>query len=176
MQNRSHSHSTGVDQTGFSRSINRRDFLNIQINGTLWMAAACASGLWLPRGIMTGAEPDIAVATGAAAAATRTAVGLLGGMGAFVKPGQKVVIKPNLSFGRGQQMATNGPRGPGKIIALNKIVASADMVAADAMTVTLSSWDGRRLAPKQVAHIRNAHENGLGRMDVEHLNVQQVSV
>ena len=51
--------------------------------------------------------PDIAVATGDRTAATRAAVDLLGGMHRFVKPGQKVIIKPNMSFAGGPEDATD---------------------------------------------------------------------
>jgi len=73
-------------------------------------------------------------------------------------------------------LSTNGPRGPGEIIAENKIIASPDMVAADAMTVKLCTWYGRSMEPRQVKHIKIAHEQGLGRMDVENLNVKEISV
>ena len=71
-------------------------------------------------------------------------------------------------------LSTNGPHGPGEIIAENKVIASADMVAADAMTVKLCTWWGRRMEPRQVKHIKLAHEKGLGRMDIENLNVKQI--
>jgi uncharacterized protein (DUF362 family) len=53
------------------------------------------------------AWPDLGVAKGAPAAAARAAVNLIGGMPRFVKPGQKVVIKPNMSFAMGPEQATN---------------------------------------------------------------------
>lgn len=44
---------------------------------------------------------------GSPAAVTRAAVELLGGMSAFVRPDQKVVIKPNMSFTADVASATN---------------------------------------------------------------------
>ena len=73
-------------------------------------------------------------------------------------------------------LSTNGPRGPGKVIPQNMVIASNDMVAADAMTVTLCEWGGGRMQPHQVSHIRLAHEEKLGRMDVENLNVKQAVI
>jgi len=70
-------------------------------------------------------------------------------------------------------LSTNGPRGPGKIIPMNTIVASADMVAADAKTVEICTWYGKRFKPRQIKHIRLAHEQGLGRMDVENLVLKE---
>lgn len=95
----------------------RRDFLKWQLTGALWLTAGAGlPAAWsalspgsgpLPGsgkawaasgGPDTAVVPDITVVRGAPAAATHACVGLLGGMGRFVKPGQKVVIKPNMSF------------------------------------------------------------------------------
>ncbi len=307
-----------------AKSVSRRDFLKAQIKGALWITAT-SSGLWLPKTVSAAGGCDISIVKGSPATATRAAVELLGGMKQFVKPGQKVIIKPNMSFSNGQDTATNtdvfvvrevaamcleqgakkvsildnvlsvpkfsirdmakacdsvkpgmvqavtkanlfkevklsdswfgfnktdiikevlqadviiavpkakshrkakvslslkgmmglnydrmamhshglsksivdlatylkpklvivdatrvlstnGPRGPGKIIAENKIIASPDMVAADAMTVKQCIWYGDSLEPRKVKHIRIAHEQELGRMDVENLNVKTISV
>lgn len=68
-------------------------------------------------------------------------------------------------------LSTEGPSGPGKVLRMNTVIASADMVAADAQTVRMFEWYGRRFEPRQVKHIRIAHERGLGRMDVENLKI-----
>ncbi len=73
-------------------------------------------------------------------------------------------------------LSTNGPSGPGKVLTPNTIIASADMVAADAKAVSLFEWYGRRIGPEKVRHIRIAHERGLGRMDVENLEVKHITV
>lgn len=301
---------------------NRREFLKRNVQAGLWLAAIGA-GIPLPRLVQAAGAPDIAVAVGEKRAATRAAVDLLGGMKAFVKPGQKVVIKPNMSFARGPDAATNthpevvkeialmcreaqasrirvldhplhrdelciegvkqacsvidenmvqgisrsrffssspipdgvqmretdvmqdvldadvliaapvakshssagvslsmkgmmgliwdrgimhsrydlhesivdlatllkphlviidgsrvlstnGPSGPGKVLRPDTIIASADMVAADAKAVSLFEWYGRKMPPGKVRHIRIAHERGLGRMDLENLVTQEV--
>ena len=71
-------------------------------------------------------------------------------------------------------LTSNGPSGPGRIVRKNVVVASKDMVAADAQTVLLSEWYGRRFEPRQVKHIQIAHSRGLGRMDVENLTVKEI--
>jgi uncharacterized protein (DUF362 family) len=304
--------------------MSRRGFLRFNTRLLLWTAAISA-GLRLPRPAAAGEIPDIALAVGDRVPATRAAVDLLGGMGRFVKPGQKVVIKPNMSFAggpedatdtnpevvrelvamcreagaervrvldhtlrreerciegvqkacevhgddivqavsrsrffketpipQGRQMtetevmrevleadvliaapvakshsgagvslsmkgmmglvynrgvmhsrydlhesivdlasllkpalvvvdgsrvlSTNGPGGPGRVLKTDTIIASADMVAADAQAVAMFEWYGRKLQPRNVKHIRIAHERGLGRMDVENLRLKQVQV
>jgi len=304
--------------------MSRRGFLKYNARLLLWTAAISA-GLRLPRPAAAGDIPDIALAVGDRVPATRAAVDLLGGMRRFVKPGQKVVIKPNMSFAGGPEdatdtnpevvrelvamcresgadrvrvldhtlrreerciegiqkacevhgddivqavsrsrffketpipegrqmtetdvmrevleadvliaapvakshsgagvslsmkgmmglvynrgvmhsrydlhesivdlasllkpalvvvdgsrvLSTNGPGGPGRVLKMDTIIASADMVAADAQAVAMFEWYGRKLQPRNVKHIRIAHERGLGRMDVENLRLKQVQV
>ncbi|MCD6298334.1 MAG: hypothetical protein J7M30_14400 [Deltaproteobacteria bacterium] len=107
--------------------MNRREFLKCQATGFLWMLAG-GSGILVPKRIMAGPVPDLAVVKGSPAAATRAAVELLGGMKQFVKPGNRVVIKP------------------------------------------------KRFKPGQVRHIREAHDRGLGRMDVENLKIKAIDL
>lgn len=305
--------------------MDRRSFLKWQMSGML--LAAASPGLMLPKPALADGTPDICVAKGAPGAAVRAAVDMLGGMSRFVKSGQKVVIKPNMSFARGPETATNthpevvrelvilckeagasrvrvldnplqnaasivrlsgifeacdsvesnichhlsqasqyreadisggkemrangfmrdvldadviiaapvakchsgagvslclkgqmglisdrhvmhsrydlhgsivdlntrikphlavidatrvlttnGPGGPGKVITPGEIIASADPVAADATAVSAYEWYGVKVRPRQVGHILQAHERGLGRMDIENLVTKRVTV
>jgi uncharacterized protein (DUF362 family) len=72
-------------------------------------------------------------------------------------------------------LSDGGPGGPGKVIQLNKVIASTDMVAADAMAVELGTWYGRKFKASQVKHIKEAHERGLGNMDVAAQVVKEVT-
>jgi uncharacterized protein (DUF362 family) len=307
-----------------SSPLGRRDFMRLNGRGALWLAAL-GCGLRLPRPARAASSPHLVVVTGQRNAATRAAVDLLGGMGRFVKPGQRVVVKPNMSFAHGAEeaanthpevvrevvamcrqagaarvrvldhplrqaelciegvrqacgifeedmvhglsqprffkpapipagvqmketqvmqevlaadvliavpvakshgstgvsltmkgmmglvwdrgsmhgrydlhtaivdlasllrpalviidgsrvLSTNGPSGPGTVLTPNTIIASTDMVSADAQAVREFEWYGRRLEPRQVDHIRLAHERGLGRMDLERLAVRRERV
>lgn len=87
------------------------------------------------------------------------------------------LLKPDLCvIDATRVLTTNGPGGPGKVDKLDTVIASRDMVAADACAVQLSEWYGKRFAPRQVKHIALAHERGLGRMDVENLNVARINL
>lgn len=307
--------------------MNRRSFLQWQLQGLFWMVGGVAAPLSVVDNLWAATLPDVAVVKGQPAAATRAAVELIGGMGRFVKPGQKVIIKPNMSFARGPEFATNthpevvrevlvmcqeakagsvlvldhslqnpdialqqsgildacnsvmpnichhlmaenlyreaplstalemktnafmrdvleadviiavpvakshgsagvslslkgqmgliwdrrimhsrysldtsivdlntkvkphlaiidatrvlttgGPSGPGVVITPEEVIASADPVAADATAVASYEWYGRKMQPRQVAHIRHAHERGLGRMDIENLVTKRITV
>jgi len=97
---------------------NRRRFL-----GRLALTAAAAGTL--SRRLRAEALPaaDLVLVKGDPAAAVRRAVEALGGMGRFVKPGQKVVLKPNLSFPTGVEIgATTHP----------EVVAEVARLAAEA--------------------------------------------
>ncbi len=302
--------------------INRRQFMKYQVKGA-FLLTTVSSGLIIPRMLHGASVPDIGIAQGDPAAATRAAVNLLGGMKAFVKAGQKVVIKPNMSFdgpvsdavnthpevmrelalmckeagasrirvldhtlrpseqciqgardacrvfgndivhaldkeefyqevtiNKGVSLSqtdvmkdvlesdvliaapvakshgstgvslsmkgmmglvlnrsimhwrynlhssivdlctilkprlvvidatrvltTNGPGGPGKVITPKTVIASRDMVAADATAVAMFEWYGKKMEPRQVKHIKLAHERGLGRMDIQNLNTRKV--
>src|SRR5208283_4807674 len=85
------------------------------------------------------------------------------------------ILKPHLVVIDGTRiLASGGPGGPGEVIPLNLVIASTDMVAADAQMVALGTWYGKKFVPDQVRHIRIAAERGLGRMDIDKLKVQNI--
>jgi uncharacterized protein (DUF362 family) len=91
--------------------MDRRTFLQWQLQGFVSLAAGSTlfsgAGLFRPAAALADAVPDVAVVKGSPGAAARAAVEMLGGMGRFVKQGQTVVIKPNMSFAQGPDSATN---------------------------------------------------------------------
>jgi uncharacterized protein (DUF362 family) len=83
------------DQSGISR----RHFLKAT-------AAGVAIGLAGDPSFLNAAEDvDLAVISGEPAAATRKALEALGGISRFVKKGQRVIIKPNMSFAKSPDFA-----------------------------------------------------------------------
>jgi uncharacterized protein (DUF362 family) len=87
------------------------------------------------------------------------------------------VVKANLVvIDATRVLSTNGPSGPGKVLKENTVIASTDMVAADAFTVASFEWYGKKYQPRQVRHIREGHERGLGRMDIENLKIKTVTL
>jgi uncharacterized protein (DUF362 family) len=84
---------------GDQRGISRRQFLKVT-------AAGAAIGLMgNPVFLSAAEEPELAVITGEPAAATRKALEALGGISRFVKQGQRVIIKPNMSFAKSPDFA-----------------------------------------------------------------------
>ena len=87
------------------------------------------------------------------------------------------ILKADLTVIDGTRvLSTNGPHGPGKVLKGDTIIASRDMVAADAYAVSIFEWYGKRFKPRQIRHIREAHKRGLGRMDVENLKVKAIDL
>ncbi len=85
------------------------------------------------------------------------------------------ILKPSLVVIDGTRiLASGGPGGPGEVIPLNLVVASADMVAADSQMVALGTWYGKKFQPNQVKHIKLASERGLGQSDLSKLNVKNI--
>ncbi len=85
------------------------------------------------------------------------------------------LLKPALTVVDATRLLSdNGPGGPGKVLTLDKVIASTDMVAADAMAVEMGTWYGQKFKASQVSHIALAHERGLGNMNVSQLLVKEV--
>jgi uncharacterized protein (DUF362 family) len=85
------------------------------------------------------------------------------------------LLKPKLVVVDGTRiLSTGGPGGPGRVIPMNLVIASPDMVAADAQMVALGTWYGKTFEPRQVKHISLAAERGLGVMDLAKLNIKTI--
>lgn len=78
-------------------------------------------------------------------------------------------VKPDLIILDCTRILTSrGPKGPGDVKTLNKIIAGADPVAVDSLGATYFG-----LKPSDIDHIKIASSMGIGRIDIENLNVLQ---
>jgi uncharacterized protein (DUF362 family) len=81
--------------------MDRRRFLQLAAMGSVFQGA-------LLRRALAAGGPVVAVAEGRDyARITRSALTALGGMGSFVRPGNVVVVKPNMGWDRGPELAAN---------------------------------------------------------------------
>ena len=89
----------------------------------------------------TGDFPDIVAIEGAPAASVKKALGLLGGMPRFVKPGFRVFLKPNLGFANPPEWATT--TNPQVLLEVAKLA-----LEAGAKTILIGDNPNRK--PEQV--------------------------
>lgn len=83
-----------------ARRFNRREFVRTSAIGL--------SAMGLSRiGISQSANADLVVVEGEVVSAAKKALWALGGMKRFVKPGMKVLLKPNISFAQGPEKGVN---------------------------------------------------------------------
>jgi uncharacterized protein (DUF362 family) len=81
-------------------------------------------------------------------------------------------IKPRLTvLDATRAMASGGPGGPGDVKKPNLIIAGADPVAVDSYGVGIVPWYGRNFKGRQVEHLLIAHQRGLGKIDLDKLNI-----
>ena len=87
------------------------------------------------------------------------------------------VIKPQLTIlDATRTMISGGPGGPGDVKKPNLIIAGVDPVAVDSYGVGIVSWYGRNFKGRQVEHLLEAHQRGLGKIDVENLRIYKGTV
>jgi len=82
--------------------------------------------------------------------------------------------KPDLTVIDGYNMLTkNGPRGvsTADVVNLKALIASADIVAADAAATKLFGTE-----PDQIEHIKFANQMGLGEMDLSKVNISRIKM
>jgi uncharacterized protein (DUF362 family) len=87
------------------------------------------------------------------------------------------VVRPHLTLlDATRALVTGGPTGPGKVAALDTIIAGIDPVAVDSYAVTLAEWNKRMLRAGSVAHLSYASNLGIGEIDLKKLTVKKVSI
>jgi len=85
------------------------------------------------------------------------------------------IIRPNLIVTDAQRaLVTRGPGGPGRIETPRAILAGTNQATVDAYTVGLANWYDRAFTADQVQHIKLAHEQGLGVIDLRRMNLSRV--
>ncbi len=65
-------------------------------------------------------------------------------------------------------LLTNGPGGPGEVRIANQVIAGVDPVAVDAFTTRFLD-----LEPDDIGHIQQAHELGVGRIDLADMTIKE---
>jgi uncharacterized protein (DUF362 family) len=80
------------------------------------------------------------------------------------------VVSPDLCIVDATELiTTNGPFGPGELAKPLKVIAGTDRVAIDAYCSTLWGLKGT-----DIVHITKAHEHGLGEIDLEKVEIEEL--
>ncbi|MFO7915458.1 MAG: DUF362 domain-containing protein [Candidatus Krumholzibacteriales bacterium] len=153
--------------------INRRKFLQLVAGGAAGtIISRKAFSMNLPGeqaesgaalGVVSGTDP---------AASARKAVELLGGMKKFVKPGEKVLIKPNISWDRKpEQAATTNPAVVTAVIEMVKEAGAEEITVAD-NTCNNAQNSYRRSGIKKAAEEAGANVPYVEKNDFEEINIK----
>jgi uncharacterized protein (DUF362 family) len=87
------------------------------------------------------------------------------------------VIRPRLTvLDATRALTTGGPGGPGEVVKPNLVIAGIDPIAVDAFGVSVAPWYGQQFKGRQVEHLLAASQRGLGKIDVEQLNILRATV
>jgi len=82
------------------------------------------------------------------------------------------VIKPELTIlDATRALVSGGPGGPGEVMKPNLIIAGTDPVAVDSYGVSIVPWYGQNFKGRQVEHLLAAYQKGLGKIDIDQLEV-----
>lgn len=150
--------------------IDRRDFLKLGLG-----AAAAAL---LPRAVFGAEEaravrPAVAVARGDKAKLVRAAVDELGGIGKFVAPGDRVCIKPNISFAANVECgATTSVLVAKQVVELCLAAGAAKVLIVDhtiqdaQLCVEKSGMKGAVIDEKRVALLTLTQERQFAEVEV----------
>jgi uncharacterized protein (DUF362 family) len=74
-------------------------------------------------------------------------------------------------------LTTNGPKGPGKTEDIGEVIASTDIVAADAYAAAFFKHPktGKPFKPEEIKFVKHAYDLGLGEIDLSKVRIKKVS-
>jgi uncharacterized protein (DUF362 family) len=86
-----------------------------------------------------------------------------------------LVLRPAITVIDASRVLLNGgPTGPGPLVKDNRLFASRDIVAIDAVVASRYSFAEKNLSPNDIPHLRAAAENGVGEIQLEKISVKKV--
>jgi uncharacterized protein (DUF362 family) len=130
--------------------MDRREFIGMGIN--LGFFAAASQGL--KGSIATGTPDLVAVRNGEPAEMLDAAMEAYGGMKTFVKPGQRVCLKPNIGWDKPPEMAANtNPELVGRCVELCLEAGAREVVCFDH---TCHPWEAAYRSSGIAEAVRNA--------------------
>lgn len=88
-----------------------------------------------------------------------------------------LIVRPQLNIiDAGSVLLSGGPTGPGSIIEENRLFASNDILAVDAVVASRYDFGRKSLPPNQIAHLKAAYRNGVGEIDLNNINIEKIDI
>ena len=86
-----------------------------------------------------------------------------------------LVVRPHLNIVDARRVLLDGgPTGPGRVIDENRLFASSDIVAVDAVVASRYDFGRRSLSPREIPHLQAAFQNRVGEIDLAKIRVEQL--
>jgi len=86
-----------------------------------------------------------------------------------------LAIRPRLNIiDASRVLLTGGPTGPGPVVREDRLFASADILALDAVVASRYAFGRRTLSPLEIPHLAAAHRNRVGEIDPQRIEVRQL--
>ena len=86
-----------------------------------------------------------------------------------------LAIRPHIHLVDASRILLNqGPIGPGPVATDDRLFAAFDPVALDAVVVSRYNFGGKSLSAREISHIRAAHRNGVGEIDLN--KIEQIKI
>ncbi len=86
-----------------------------------------------------------------------------------------LAVRPHLNLiDAGRVLLDGGPTGPGPVIEGNRLFASTDIVALDAIVVSRFEFGGTALKGTDISHLVAAHKNDVGEIDPGKIEVKKI--
>jgi len=86
-------------------------------------------------------------------------------------------IRPQINIVDASRVLLNrGPTGPGPVINGNRLFASIDILALDAVVASRYKFGGKNLSAGDVPHLMAAYQNGVGEIEAKNIQVKTISI
>ena len=86
-----------------------------------------------------------------------------------------LAVRPHLNIVDATRVLLDGgPTGPGRVVEGNRLFASTDIVAVDAVVASRYDFGGKSLSPREIPHLQAAFQNRVGEIDLERIKVEEI--
>jgi len=88
-----------------------------------------------------------------------------------------LAVRPHLNIVDASRVLLNGgPTGPGPVVEENRLFASSDIVAVDAVVASRYDFGRKSLSPQEISHLQSAYQNRVGEIDLKRIKVEEIDL